>query len=207
MRKSLSPLESAGPGFAHFWQGSLQVAFVFSAPGTWEAHQLKPVFDVTGKHLDMALGCHLTQALPSVFASCDRYDYRITNASAIPVSLALGHGKTEAARSEVMKEANRDRVRAELVGCQLVVLCGKRAHLLEKHLTGFPLVLVGHISMSGLNMGWSHDSQLALDPDWSEKTGKQRTAVRIAHWARNVEDQVRVLLDGGQLAALNQNRS
>lgn len=204
MHRPLSALEAPGAGFAHFWQGLLQVAFVFSAPGTWEAHQRKPIFDVTGKHLDIALGRHLSPSLPSVFSSCDRYDYRITNASSIPVSHALGHGKTEASRSAVLREVNIARVRAELAGCQLVALCGARARLLERHLTDFPLVLVGHTSMSGLNKRWSDDSQLALDPDWFEKTGKQRTSARISHWARDVEDQVRALLDGGQLAALNQ---
>lgn len=192
---SLRPADA--PPSAHFWPGRLDVAFVYSAPGSFEAHHLKPIFDVTGEHLDLALLHHLAPALPSVFPSIDRYDYRITNAHAAPLAHALGDGRTEAGNAVIRLTSNVERVRHELAGCRLVVLCGKKAHLLRKHLADFPLVLAGHTSMNGLNSRWPARKQRAQVPHWDAMSGAQRTASRIALWALDVEDQTRASLRTG----------
>lgn len=122
-------IEFPPPVSAHFWPGRLDVAFVFAAPGSAEAHQLKPIFDITGRHLDLALARHLAPALPTVFPSIDRYSYRITNAHALPLARALGDKRTEADDANIRLPANIERVRNERLGCRLVVLCGDKAKL------------------------------------------------------------------------------
>ena len=62
----------------HFWRGDIALAFMFSAPGDEERRQGRPVAGDTGTNLELALG-HLHSALPMLFRSVHRYDYRITN--------------------------------------------------------------------------------------------------------------------------------
>jgi hypothetical protein len=187
------------PSSAHFWPGWLDIAFVYSAPGSFEALHLKPIFDVTGDNLQLALARHLTPGLPTVFPSIDRYDYRITNAHAAPLANALGHCRTEATDAEIRSAANIERVRVELAGSRLVVLCGNKAHLLGKHLADFPLVRAGHTSMNGLNSRWPDRKQQTVDPHWRAMSGAQRTASRIGLWALDVEHQARALLGAGAI--------
>lgn len=183
------PVESA-----HFWPGYLDVAFIFSAPGSAEARELKPIADITGRHLDSALKRHLSPALPSFFPSIDRYDYRITNAHALPLALARGDARTEADDAEIRLPANIERVRDELIGCRLVVLCGDKAKLLKKHLSDFAVVSAGHLSMTGLNSRWPDRKQLAANRNWMTLSGDERTAERISCWARDVAGQVETVL-------------
>lgn len=185
------------PASVHFWHGHLDVAFVFSAPGRAEAHQKKPIFDITGHHLDWALTRHLAPALPTIFQSMDRYDYRITNAHVLPLALALGDVRTEADDAAIRSPANIARVRDELTGCRLVVLCGDKAKLLKKHLGGFAVVSAGHLSMTGLNSRWPNRKLLADDPRWAALSGEERTAERISFWARDVTDQASIVLGIG----------
>lgn len=179
---------------AHFSLGYLNVAFVFSVPGRAEAVQQKPIFDITGRHLDMALKSHLAPAMPAIFPSSDRYDYRITNAHALPLAHALGDARTQAADAEIRLPANIERVRDELIGCRLVVLCGDKAKLLKKHLSDYAVVSAGHLSMTGLNSRWPDRKQLAANPNWMTLSGDERTAERIACWARDVAGQVGTVL-------------
>ncbi|MFC0134364.1 hypothetical protein [Massilia eurypsychrophila] len=148
------PLHPPPASSAHFWFGSLDVAFVFSAPGSFEACHLKPIFDVTGEHLQVALSRHLVPALPTVFPSAERYDYRISNAHSSPLAKARGDRRTEAGDSTIKLPSNVERVRDDLAGCRLVVLCGKKAQRLQTQLADFPLILAGHTSMNGLNSSW-----------------------------------------------------
>lgn len=180
---------------AYYWPGSLDVAFVFSAPGSAEAHQVKPIFDITGRHLDMVLERHLSLALPTVFSSGDRYSYRITNARSLPLARAFGDVRTEADDAEIQLASNMKRVRDELLGCRLVVLCGDKAKLLKKNLSSFSVVSAGHLSMTGLNRRWPERKQ--PDPHWATLTGEERTAVRIALWARDVATQTSKVLGVG----------
>lgn len=131
MRKFSKSSVSLSKCSNYFWLGSLDVGFVFSAPGTHEADQLVPLAGATGVHLDMALNRHLMPALPEAFPTGNRYDYRITNAHITPLSHALGHGRTEANDGVIRTLTNADRVRAELAGCRLVILCGAKAQLLK----------------------------------------------------------------------------
>ena len=145
---------SADKARAHCSPGLLDIGFVFSAPGTRETDQLVPAAGTTGVHLDLALFRHLMPALPAAFPSANRYDYRITNAHQTPLSHAQGHGRTEADDSEIRTRTNADRVRDEFAGCRLVLLCGAKAQVLKNELSGFALVAVGHVSMTGLNRRW-----------------------------------------------------
>lgn len=184
----------------HFWPGWLDVAFVFSAPGTFEADWGKPVAGVTGEHLDLAL-VQLASALPEIFPSAQRYDYRITNAYPAPLSHARGDARTEAAGAAITARANVARVREELHGCRLVVLCGNKAGLLRQNLRDVHVLVAGHTSMNGLNARWPDRKRRLVDPAWDSKSGAQRTTDRIALWARDVECQARALPAAGALSA------
>lgn len=194
MKNPLSPHKTA-----HYWHGRLPVAFVFSAPGSFEAANGKPIFDRTGDHLTAALERHLAPALPSIFPSIDRYDYRITNAYSKPLAKALGDTRTEARKVEIRDPANIDRVITELRDCSLVVLCGKRPGWLKEEIHGFKLVLASHISMSGLNKRWPDAVQLETDLDWMSRSGADKTYIRIEQWADDVIRECRRLCEDGTL--------
>lgn len=183
----------------HFWPGHLDVAFVYSAPGKFEADAGRPIAKLTGRHLEAALARHLAPALPSVFASADRYAYRITNAHTRPLARAYGDANTEASDADIRLASNVARVQAELAGCRLVVLCGAKAQLLSKHLVDYPLVLAGHTSVSGLNTRWPNEMLVVANQAWDAMSGPERTAGRIALWAADVERQIRALLRAGAL--------
>lgn len=179
----------------HYWHGNLDVGFVFSVPGTYEAENDKPLYDASGRNLDHALERHLSVTLPTIFRSADRYDYRITNAFDVPISLALGHGRTEATACQILDKSNVDRVIRELVGVHLVVLCGNKAKLLKRVLNGRPLVLTSHTSMAGLNSRWSGKK---LGAEWQNRLGPDLTAERLRRWALDVQQQVEILQATGK---------
>ena len=113
----------------------------------------------------------------------------------------MGDARTEADDAEIRLPANIARVRDELIGCRLVVLCGDKAKLLKKHLTDFAVVSAGHLSMTGLNRRWPDRKQLAANPNWTTLSTDERTAQRISCWARDVAGQVSIVL--GVAAANN----
>lgn len=188
----------------HFWPGWLDVAFVFSAPGTFEADRGKPVAGATGEHLDLAL-VQLASALPEIFPSAHRYDYPITNAYPAPLSHARGDERTEAAGAAITAPDNIARVREELHECRLIVLCGNKAGLLGKYLREGHVLVAGHTSMNGLNTRWPDRKRRLVDLAWDSKSGAQRTTDRIALWARDVECQVRALPAAGAVTAARGN--
>lgn len=187
----------------HFWRGTLNVGFILSAPGTFEAKECKPAFGVTGTHLDRALKI-LKSELPTIFLSTDRYEYRITNAYSKPLSIARGDSRTEAPNTSISNHINVERLRDELNGCRLVVLCGDKAHLLKKYLSDFPLVIASHTSSAGLNSRWPKNR---LGDGWAAKMPSERTNERIRRWASEVNDQVRELIEAGKLTLADSKSS
>lgn len=187
-----------GIAVTHYWHGALPVAFLLSVPGSAEADQLRPVAGVTGRNLGQALA-HLVATLPAAFPTKDRYAYRISNAWAAPLSKALGHAHTEATRAQILPPENVARVRADLAGIALVVLCGDRAQYLEAQLADFALVRAAHTSINGLNSTWPSAERAMFDPGWMARKPSQRTAARLALWAEDVARQVAALLDAGDL--------
>src|SRR5215475_4538057 len=116
---------------AHFNRGNLATGFLFSAPGAREWSEGRPVAGVTGENLDFALA-HLHEKRPDLFPSARRYSYRITNAFSRPLAKSRGDRSSEAKLSQVIEVGNVARVKRELHGCNLVVLCGRRAQALSR---------------------------------------------------------------------------
>jgi uracil-DNA glycosylase len=165
----------------HYCKGRLPVAFVFSAPGTEEVNRGRPVSGATGDNLEHALG-HLSILAPQVFPSSHRYDYRITNAFAQPLAQDLGNGRTEATRAEILESTNVRRFLGDVEGCQLVILCGKKARLLFTMLEGtLPLVVqVAHIGNKGLN------GCFPLLGNWRLSSPADRRQERVRLWANDL---------------------
>lgn len=115
---------------AHYWQGHLPVAFVFSVPGARERSASRPAAGTTGENLDFAL-THLNASLPNLFPSTYRYAYRITNAYSTPIAKSLGDSSSQATDSKVITSDNINRVLHDLDSCHTVILCGLKAQLLE----------------------------------------------------------------------------
>jgi len=137
---------------AHYWHGQLPVAFVFSVPGSREKSTDRPLAGATGENLDFALA-YLRAKLPTVFASADRYAYRITNAYSTPIAKSLGHSSTEATDSQIITSENAARVLRDLEGCMTVILCGLKAQLLESVIreSGRIVACVWHTSNQALS--------------------------------------------------------
>ena len=162
----------------HFCRGDIAVAFVFSAPGDEERRQGRPVAGDTGANLELALG-HLRSALPVLFRSAHRYDYRITNAWPEPIAVALGHRASEGSDSQIRDPDNVRRVLQELEGCNLVVLSGSKAKLLAEAVgpSGRQYVDVPHIGNKGLNGKYTVPVQLA------SASPAVRREYRVRRWA------------------------
>lgn len=173
--KAVSTLRSS----AHFSEGHIPVAFVFSAPGEKERLAMKPVAGETGDNLESALG-HLHEARPKLFPSVHRYDYRITNAWSEPIAVSRGHRSSEARDSEIRDPRNVQRVLRELEGCKLVVLSGDKARLVAQELreSGKSVVEVPHVGNKGLNVSFKLSQGPAAPP--------ARRARRVQLWATKV---------------------
>jgi uracil-DNA glycosylase len=164
----------------HFNQGTAATAFIFSAPGTDEKEGGKPVAGKTGENLSHALKI-LTATNARVFPSADRYDYRITNAFAKPLSEKLGSNRTEASAKEIKDNANIKRVIKEVEGCSHIILCGKKAQMLgavlKKEQIKAILICVPHTSNRGLchrNSGLNDGTLNAARSAWM--------GIRIKNW-------------------------
>lgn len=126
---NLSPLPPPAFHPAHYWEGQLPVAFVFSVPGAHEKFAGCPVAGTTGENLSFALE-HLHAELPAIFSLKDRYAYRITNAYSKPIAKSLGDKMSQASNSQVQTPTNIERVLRDLDHCNVVILCGIKAQLL-----------------------------------------------------------------------------
>lgn len=169
------------PVTPHFWLGVLPVAFVFSVPGRREKELGKPVAGATGDNLDAALK-HLHSALPTIFQSPDRYQYRITNSYPEPIAKSLRHSSTQPRDGQVVDPANAERVLADLKGCHTVILCGQKPQLLFKSVRSvYPnTICASHLSNQSLNRKYK-------GPDVTRLTVPQiRRKKRVELWANDV---------------------
>lgn len=170
------------------WHGTLPVAFMFSAPGTHEAQRGRPVAGATGTNLSIGLE-FLHAARPDLFPSLDRYNYRIANAYAKPLSLALGSGRSEASDREILENGNIDRVITDLNGCNLVVLCGGKARLLSAEIErqlGCRTLTCTHTSTRGI-------SRLPVSTNEAALTGPTKQHPkrgRMFSWANGLLNQL-----------------
>lgn len=166
---------------AHFCHGHLPVAFVFSVPGEEESRLSRPVAGDTGENLESALVL-LQSARPAIFRSVHRYDYRITNAFTEPTAVGLGHSASEAKDSRIRDPRNVVRILQELEGCNLVILCGRKAQLLLKPISegGKTVVAAWHIGNKGLNC------KFKLKEIRYTSTSSARRMQRVDLWAKDV---------------------
>jgi hypothetical protein len=170
---------------AHFCEGRLDVAFVFSTPGAEENRSARPVAGVTGKNLAMALP-YLHAARRDLFPSLDRYDYRITNAWSVPTAVSLGNPASEASDSEIQEPLNVRRVHQELAGCGLAILSGDKAKLLARALTqsGHTVVGVPHVGNQGLSNAYREIPSLP--------TPLARRQERVRLWAEDLLEAISI---------------
>lgn len=136
----------------HFCRGRLPVAFIFCVPGAEELLAGRPTSGVTGENFDFALR-HLSTARPETFSSPRRYDYRITNSVATPMAISLGDTSSEPKKRQITAGPNVARVVNEVEGCSTVVLCGRKAQLLDVALAavGRRILYACHVGNKALN--------------------------------------------------------
>lgn len=170
---------------AHFCEGRLDVAFVFSVPGAEELRSGKPVAGETGENLTLAL-THLHAGRGDLFPSLDRYEYRITNAWPIPTAFSLGHGSSEVSDAEIRARVNVRRVLEELAGCRLAILGGDKAKLLSKELATSVGTVIGapHVGDRGLSNAYSR----VIRPNLP--TSRARREERVRLWAEGVLEAI-----------------
>lgn len=168
---------------AHFCRGRIPLGFVFSAPGDEERIARKPVAGETGANLSRALAyLHLKRR--SMFPTTERYAYRITNAFPEPLTVRRD-GRSEAPVARIREDRNVWRVRRELAGCKVVVLCGQKAHLLSQVVAkrGRTIVRVCHAGNKGLNGRYRLPFHVGT-------TSVGRRNQRVVLWAKEILAQL-----------------
>jgi len=172
---------------AHYWQGQLPVAFVFSVPGSHEKSASRPVAGATGENLSFALE-HLHSEFTVVFSSTDRYAYRITNAYSKPIAKSLGDTSSQASNSQVQARENITRVLRDLDGCNLVILCGIKAQLLAESIrhSGRIVVSSWHTSNQALSNKFNSPDVCKLREPFA------RRQLRAKLWAYALLDSLRL---------------
>lgn len=167
----------------HYWEGdtSNRVVFVFSTPGRIEAENGRPVSGTTGANMDAILA-ELNMLRPDLFPRRDRYYYRITNASRSVMYAAKNDGKTEANNRHITAAQNMHRVLKEIGDCPIVILCGKKAQLLQEVIAGKWVVSCCHFGSKGLRNHFPNHCQEMVGLSVQERERKRRSlcAARIA---------------------------
>ncbi len=165
----------------HFCKGYIPVAFVLSAPGNDEVNAGRPAAGATGENLEGALS-YLNTCAPNLFSSTHRYDYRITNAFSQPLAKNIATGRTEASRTEILREENTKRLLSDIGDCTHIILCGEKAGYLSSALEHkqFSVICTSHIGNKGLN------GKFKLSIDWKRKLPVDRRQERIRLWANKV---------------------
>lgn len=186
-------LQSAEDLKAHYCGGKLPVAFVLSAPGSKENEDGMPVAGKTGANLEDCVRL-LSKMRPDWFPGTCRYDYRITNASS-EVEFKAMTGRSEASLVKVRGRIGD--VVAELEGCRLVILCGKRAQSLlggvKSGMSGVAFVRVCHPGVRGMTATYRGDRFRAL------MNASDRSSARRRAWVEDVCRSFQSLSDLGAL--------
>ena len=133
-----------------------------------------------------AILTHLNNWNAILFPSADRYQYRITNASTKIMYAGKGDGKTQDQDSNIIAKANIDRINKQLSRCEVIILCGAKAQLIEQHLIGRIVVKTPHLGGKGLHNEYNnrHPSLTGI------KDGKQREIVRHRLCAEKIIGQI-----------------
>lgn len=167
---------------SHFWDGQkgYSVAFVFSAPGRMEAGSGRPVAGDTGSNMNQILQ-ELNLLAPSIFPSNDRYDYLITNSSPQVLYAKKDNGRTEDEIKNITDSRNIARVLKEIEDCSIVLLSGKRAQKLQKHIKGKTVIVSCHFGNKGLRKCYpnSHEQMKGLGSTKRDVKRKQLCAAAI----------------------------
>lgn len=173
---------------AHIWEGPAnnKIGFVLSTPGEEEGNADRPAAGATGDNMDAILK-HLNAWNPVIFSSSDRYQYLITNASTKIMYARKDGGKTQDLDSNITTITNVERLKTELAKCEVVILCGDKAHLLEQHMIGKIVVKTPHLGNIGLHNEYNnrHSSLKGINE------GKQRDVIRRRLCADNIIGQLK----------------
>lgn len=113
-----------------------KTAFVFSCPGQKEELANMVTAGRTGTHLDILISLIRQNAdteTLSIFPYEGRYSYRITNASD-KIHYPSFDGKSQPDNSEILDEANLERLASELNGIKYILFFGEKAGIALKKL-------------------------------------------------------------------------
>ena len=130
------------------------VCFILSCPGECELRENKVCAGQTGENLEGIIK-KLRVYCKSVFPNYDRYSYNLVNASQKVHFQAL-NGKTEDDNDVIASEDNIKRI-ADVIRKQkikYVILCGKKAKLLDsciKDIGDVKIAYVEHLGLQGIN--------------------------------------------------------
>lgn len=175
---------------AHYWEGreNNKIGFVLSTPGKDEENAERPAAGATGENMNAILN-HLNKWNAILFPSADRYQYLITNASTKIMHAGKGDGKTQDQDSNITAKANIERLNKQLARCEVIILCGDKAQLIEQHLTGKNIVKTPHLGGKGLHNKYSnrHPSLTGIID------GKQRDIARLRLCAELIISQLKEL--------------
>jgi uracil-DNA glycosylase len=177
---------------AHFWPGSVgnTIVFILSCPGEEEMKAGRPAAGKTGENMDGILS-FLNVIDRNLFPSNDRYHYRITNASKEIIFAAEDSTLTEDARLNITIRTNIARVRREIGTCEVVILCGKRAHLLEPFLLDKKIAKTPHLGDKGLRNEYLNSSPVLK----GIKSGHDRDVARKKLCAEEIREQLKQVGD------------
>lgn len=172
---------------AHYWEGpgSNRVGFVLSTPGKDEENAQRPAAGSTGENMDAIL-YHLNKWNPMIFPSTDRYGYLITNASTKVMYAGIDDGKTEDQKYNIITSANIKRLNKQLAKCDVIILCGDKAHLIEPYLVDKIALKVPHLGGKGLHNKYNnkHPALVGIN------NGMQREIVRYKLCADDIINQL-----------------
>ncbi|WP_224981298.1 uracil-DNA glycosylase family protein [Geomonas agri] len=137
---------------SHYWEGpeNNKIGFVLSTPGQDEENAKRPAAGATGENMNSIL-THLHNWNAALFPSTDRYQYRITNASTKIMYAGKGDGKTQDEDSNIITKTNIDRINEQMSICEVIILCGAKAQLIENHIIGRIVVKAPHLGAKGLH--------------------------------------------------------
>ena len=161
-------------------KGFLKIAFVFSCPGKEEDKCNKVCSGQTGINLSDLISV-LAEKKPTVFASRNKYDYLITNASDA-IQYMDKDKRTEPLKSEILLAENLYRLEHELKDCSLIICMGAKATLAVSALD-LPIKTINsiHCGNQSLNKKYRINTQ---------SNSKERRIIRIEKLANEIIDSM-----------------
>ena len=163
-----------------------KVIFVLSVPGEEEEKAGFPAAADTGLKLNAILK-HLTRNLTSVFPYENKAKYSITNSYDKPIYPNNNPGnRSQPTKSQILSTGNIDRFKREVEGYEYIILCGKDAQLLEKHVTTGTCISVSHLGNKALRSIYpnSHPKMTQLT------SGGERDKIRVKLCAQEIANKI-----------------